>query len=174
MSRRWSCWKEPKRAGSQHLVVVLSESHLTLLANCNGGSNDLVTVIVMTFWYVLSERTYIIQTFLFYFHLRLITTPHVLHDHMTYVYSLSYVFPFTRYYGQEKSLSYYDLLDFGVLIYGRPPTLISLFLLNYTTPILAIDVLVMRTDLEKDPSWTRRVEIRQIPTVRRRTVFGPD
>ena len=42
--------------------------------------------------------------------LGLITTPHVLYVHMTYVYSLSYVSSFTRSHGQEKSLSYYDLL----------------------------------------------------------------
>ena len=46
--------------------------------------------------------------------------PHVFYDHMTYVYSFSYISFFTRSHGQEKSLSYYDLFDFGVLlIYGQ-------------------------------------------------------
>ena len=37
--------------------------------------------------------------------------PHVLYVHMTYVYSSSHVSFFTRSHGQEKPLSYYDLLD---------------------------------------------------------------
>ena len=69
----------------------------------------MTTVIVMTFWYVYSERTYFFSNFYLYFHLGLITTPHVLYVHMTYVYSLYHVSFFTRSHGQEKSLSYYDL-----------------------------------------------------------------
>ena len=66
-------------------------------------------------------------------------TPHVLYVHMTYVYSFSYVSFFTRSHGQEKSLLYYDLFDFGVLFYGRIPTLILFhFLHNPTTPILPV------------------------------------
>ena len=63
----------------------------------------------MTFWYVFGMDLLFFQTFIFIFHLGLITTPHVHYVHMTYV---SF---FTRSYGQEKSLSYYDLFDFGVL-----------------------------------------------------------
>ena len=68
-------------------------------------------VIVMTFWYVLSEWTHnFFELFNFILHLGLITNPHVLYVHMTYVYSFSHVSFFTRSHGQEKSLSYYDLL----------------------------------------------------------------
>ena len=69
-------------------------------------------------------------------------TPHVCYVHMTYVYSFSYVSFFTRLRGQEKSQSYYDLFDFGVLlIYGRTPTLILFYFLhNPTTPILPVYV----------------------------------
>ena len=47
----------------------------------------LPTVIVMTFWYVLLERTYFFRTFQTLI-LGLITTPHVFYVHMTYVYFL--------------------------------------------------------------------------------------
>ena len=68
--------------------------------------------------------------------------PHVPYDHMTYVYSFLHVSLFTRSHGQEKSLSYYDLLyDFGVLFYGRIPTLIFFhFLHDPTTPILPVEI----------------------------------
>ena len=60
---------------------------------------------------------------------------------MTYVYSFSYVSQFIRSHGQEKSLLYYDLFDFGVLIYGHIPTLIFFYFLhNPTTPILPVYV----------------------------------
>ena len=53
----------------------------------------------------------------------------------------SYVFLLTQSYDQEKSPLYYDLLhDFGILFYGRIPTLIFYFLLNHTTPILTVNV----------------------------------
>ena len=93
----------------------------------------------MTFWYVLSERTYFSRTFISSFGID--HDPHVLYVHMTYVYSFSHVSLFTRSHGQEKSLSYYDLFDFRVLLYGRTPTLILFyFLYNPTTPILPIYV----------------------------------
>ena len=81
---------------------------------------------------------------------------------MTYVYSFSYVSFFTRSHGQEKSLSYYDLFNFGVqLFYGRIPTLISFYLLhNSTTPILPVYVNQRRPHLEKDPTRTRGMIIR--------------
>ena len=104
----------------------------------------------------------------FILHLGLITTPHVLYVHMTYVYSFSsYVSHFTRSHDQEKSLSYYDLFDFGVLlIHGRIPTLIFFyFLYNPTTPILPIYIDQRRPHLEKYTAWTRGVVIWKIPTV---------
>ena len=60
---------------------------------------------------------------------------------MTYVYSLFMFHSFTRSHGQEKSISYYDLFDFGVLFYGRIPTLIFFYFLhNPTTPKLPVYV----------------------------------
>ena len=69
-------------------------------------------VIVMTFWYVFIGKDLTFSNFLnFYSSLGIDHDPHVLYVHMTYVYSLfPYVSLFTRVYGQEKSLSYYDLL----------------------------------------------------------------
>ena len=112
----------------------------------------LVGVIVMTFWYVCWNGLNFFELFKLYFHLGLITTPHVFYDHMTYVYSFSFVSFFTRSYGQEKSLSYYDLLlTLGVLLYGRIPTLIFFYFLhNPTTPILPVYVDQQRSHLEKD------------------------
>ena len=78
-----------------------------------------------TFWFVSSFLSFgnvfgldspFFQTFLTFILLpRLVTTHHV---HMTYIYSFFHVLcsHFTQSHGQEKSLSYYDLLDFGVII----------------------------------------------------------
>ena len=55
--------------------------------------------------------------------------------------------------GQEKSLLYYDLFDFRVLLYGHIPTFIFLrFLHNPTTPILPVYVDQRQSYLEKDTS----------------------
>ena len=59
------------------------------------GIHLLLHVIVVTFWYVFGTDLTFLNFLNFYFHLGLITTPHVLHDHMTYVYSFSYVLFFT-------------------------------------------------------------------------------
>ena len=42
----------------------------------------------MTFWYVIGTDLTFFELFKLYFHLGLITTPHVHYVHMTYVYSL--------------------------------------------------------------------------------------
>ena len=132
----------------------------------------LLDVIVMTFWYVFWNGLIFFELFKLYFHLGLIMTPHV---HMTYVYSFSHVSFFTRSHGQEKSLLYYDLFDFGVLFYRRIPTFILFhFLYNPTTPILPIYVNQRRPYLEKDPTWSRRMVQGKIPAVPRRTLFSPD
>ena len=48
----------------------------------------MVTVIVMTFWYVYWNRLKLFQKlFKLYLHLGLITTPHAFYVHMTYDYS---------------------------------------------------------------------------------------
>ena len=68
------------------------------------------------------------ELFKLYFHLGLITTPHAFYVHMTYVYSFSHVSFFTRLYGQEKSLSYYDLLLTSEYYYSdtSPPSFSSI------------------------------------------------
>ena len=50
-----------------------------------------LVVIVMTFWYVFRNGLSFFKLFKLYFHLGLITTPHDLYVHMTYVYSFSHV-----------------------------------------------------------------------------------
>ena len=53
----------------------------------------LLFVIVMTFWYVYRNGLTFFSNFLnFILHLGLITTPHVLYVHMTYVYSFTTCF----------------------------------------------------------------------------------
>ena len=102
-------------------------------------------------------------------------TPHAYYVHMTYVYSFPYVSFFTRSHGQEKSLSYYDLFDFGVLSYGCIFTLIFFYFLhNSTTPILPVYVDQRWSHLEKDTTRLRSMVIRKISTVPRRTSITPD
>ena len=94
------------------------------------------------------------------------------HDLCSFLFSR---LSFTWSHGQEKSLSYYDLFDFGVLFYGRTPTLIFFFHILYTpTPILTIEVLVMRADLEKSMRRPQRMAKREILAVRWRSLFGPN
>ena len=133
-------------------------------------ARDVIGVIVMTFWYVFRNGLNFFELFKLYFHLGLITTPHVPYVHMTYVSS------FTRSHGQEKSSSYYDLLyDFRVLFYRSTPTLILFYFLhNPTTPILPIYVDQRRSHLEKDPTRARRMVQGKILTVLRRTFLAPD
>ena len=91
----------------------------------------------MTFWYVYRNELTFFELFKLLFSFGIDHDPYVLYVHMTYVYSSCS--SFTRSHGQEKSLSYYDLFDFGVLFYGRISTLILYFLLlNRTTPILTV------------------------------------
>ena len=52
-------------------------------------------VIVMTFWYIFGTDLTFFELFKLYFHLGLITTPHVIYVHMTHVYSFSHVSFFT-------------------------------------------------------------------------------
>ena len=93
------------------------------------------------------------ELFKLYFHLGLITTPHVFYDHMTYVYSLSLMFLSSH--DDVAKRSHYRIMIFymtsEILFYGRIPTLIFFRLLhNSTTPILAVYVDQRRSHLEKD------------------------
>ena len=84
---------------------MIHTSYLNYIPICWGqGQHMDQYVIVMTFWYVFGMDLTFFELFKLYFHLGLITTPHVLYVHMTYVLF------FTRSHGQEKSLLYYDLL----------------------------------------------------------------
>ena len=151
------------RLASRYSSVTLRESHAhTPQKNTSCHRYDFLVRLIGT-------DLLFFQTF----YLGLITTPHV---HMTYVYSFSHVSFFTQSHGQEKSLSYYDLFNFGVLlIYGRISTLIFFcFLHNSTTPILPVYVDQRRPNLEKDTTRSRSMVIQKIPAVPRRTLLTPD
>ena len=76
----------------------------------------------------------------------------------------------------REVISYYDLFNFGVLLfYRRISTLIFFhFLHNPTAPILPVYVDQQRPHLEKDTTWPRGVVVRKVPTVPRRTCVAPD
>ena len=116
------------------------------------------SVIVMTFWYVFWNGLSFFELFNFHSSLGIDHDPPC----SLCLFPFPYVSFFTRSHGQEKSLSYYDLLyDFGVLFYGRTPTLIFFFLLhNPTTPILPVYVDQRWPHLEKDTTRSRSVVIR--------------
>ena len=103
----------------------------------------------MTFWYVFWNRLNFFKLFKLYFHLGLITNPHVLYDHMTYVYS----FPmFLSSHDHMAKRSHYRIMifymTFRVLLYGRTPTLnLFHFLHQPTTPILPVYVNQRQSDL---------------------------
>ena len=109
-----------------------------------------IPVIVMTFWYVFGTDLLFSNFLNFILHLGLIITPYVFYVHMTYIYSFSHVSLFTQSHGQEKSLSYYDLLTSEFYFYGRIPTLISLLhFFHHPTPILTVQIFIIWADLEK-------------------------
>ena len=71
----------------------MGENFVYLWGNCLSLESDLTltswdSVIVMTFWYVFWNELNFFELFKLYFLLGLITTPHVLYVHMTYVYPL--------------------------------------------------------------------------------------
>ena len=76
-------------------------------------SDYILLVIVMTFLVHIIGTDLTFSNFFktFILHLGLITTPHVCYVHMTYVYSFSHVFIFTRSLVQ-KTISNYDLFYF--------------------------------------------------------------
>ena len=156
--------------------------HRTGIKLTNGLTNWwlivwIVFVIVMTFWYVFGTDLTFSNFLNFYSSLGNWSRPPMFSMFTWFMFiQFSYVSFFTRLRGQEKSLSYYDLFDFGVLlIYGRIPTLVFFhFLHNPTTPILPIDVDQRRSHLQEDTTRPRSMVIRKIPTVPRRTFVAPD
>ena len=130
----------------------------------------------MTFLVRLLERTYFFRTFYYYSSLGIDHDPHVLYDHMTYVYSF---LMFHSSHDHMAKRSHYHIMiffNFGVLlIYGRIPTLILFYFLHdLTTPILPVYVDQRRPDLQKDTTRSRGMIIQQISTVSRRTLFAPN
>ena len=129
----------------------------------------------MTFWYVYWNGLTFFELFKLYFHLGLITTPHVLYVHMTYVYSLSLMFYLSHDHMAKRSHYRIMIFYFGVLFYGCTPTLVLLYFPhNTTTPILPINVDQRWSYLEKDPTGSRRMVQWKIPQVPGRTFFSPD
>ena len=86
----------------------------------------------------------------------------------------SYIFLFTQSHGQEKSSSYYDLFDFGVLFYRYTPILIFIFSFHHTTPILTVDILIVWADLQQYVTGTHCVKRREIVRIWWRTSLTPD
>ena len=112
----------------------------------------------------------------FILHLGLITTPHVLHVHMTYVYSLFFMFLSSHDHMAKRSHYHIMIfLDFGVLIYGRIPTFIfPHFLYISATPKLPVHIDQRRPHLEKDTTKARGMVVRKFSTVLGRTGTAPD
>ena len=119
----------------------------------------------------------IFSNFYISFYLGLITTPHVLYVHMTYEQFLFLCFiPHTITWPREvinRIIIFF--MTFGVLLYGRTPTLILFYILhNPTTPILPVYFEQRRSHLEKDTTRPRSMVIRKISTIPRRTLVAPD
>ena len=86
-------------------------------------SRAALSVIVMTFWYVFIRTDLSFSNFFFYFSLGIDHEPPCsLCSHDLCLFPFPYVSFFTRLRGQEKSLSYYDLLcDFKRTILRTHP-----------------------------------------------------
>ena len=160
---------EPLEALCPGVVNVLGKGDESRRRRRSVGSCDCYDFLVTYF----RTDLYFFETF--YFSFGIDHDPPCSHDHVTYVYSFSYVSQFIRLYGQEKSLSYYDLFDFGVLFYGCIPTLIFFYFLhNSTTPILPVHIDQRQTHLEKDSTRMSCMVQRKVLCVPGRTLFAPD
>ena len=110
------------------------------------------SVIVMTFWVCFWNGLNFFELFKLLFSLGIDHDPHVLYVHMTSVYFFSsHVSFFTRSYGQEKSLSYYDLFRLWSIYYmdAPPPSFSSI---SSTTPPPLYSPSVSNND---GPTWRR-------------------
>ena len=137
------------------------------------------SVIVMTFWYVFSEQTYFFSNFLnFYFSIGIDHNPPCfLCSHDLCLFPLFLMILSSHDHMAKRS--HYRIMifymTFGVLFYGRTPTLIPFhFLHNSTTPILPVEIVQHRSHLEKDTSWLRGMIVRQVSAVPWRTRLTPD
>ena len=116
------------------------------------------------------------ELFKFYSSLGIDHNPHVLYVHMTYVYSLFFMFhPSHENMAKRSHYRIMIFYNFGVLICGRIPTLILFYFLhNPTTPILPIYVDQRRPDLEKDTTCMSGMVVWQTSAVSGRTLLAPD
>ena len=129
----------------------------------------------MTFWYVFSERTYnFFKLFIFLFGIDH-DPPCSLcsHDLCLFLFLM-----FLSSHDHVAKRSHYHIMifymTFGVLLYGRTPTLIFFYFLhNPTTPILPVYVDQRRPYLEKDTPRLRSMVQGKIPRVLRRTFLQP-
>ena len=156
---------------------VEGESGWVLQAVEEGRLEELKPVIVMTFWYVFGTNLYFLNFLNFYSSLGI--------DHDPPCSPCSHdlcLFPFFMFHSSHDHMakrSHYHIMifymTFGVLLYGRIPTLVFFYFLHYpATPILSVYVDQRRSHLEKDTTRSRSVVIQKIPTVPRRTRFAPD
>ena len=127
-------------------------------------------VIVMTFWYVLWNGLNFFELFQLLFLLG------IDHDPLCFLCSHDLCFILHTITWPREVILYYDLFDFGVLLfYGRTPTFIPFYFLHKpTTPILSVYVDQRRPHLEKNTTRPRGMVIWKIPTVPRRTLVTPD
>ena len=133
------------------------------------------SVIVMTFWYVFGTDLTFSNFLNFIFTWDWSRPPMFSMFTWLMFIPLSYVLFFTQSHGQEKSSSYYDLFNFGVLLYGCIPTFIFFFHFHNTpTPILPIQILIIRANLKKNMRWPWYIKKRKIPSIWWRTGFRPD
>ena len=106
-------------------------------------------VIVMTFWYVYSERTYFFSNFL-NFILGLITTPHVHYVHMTYVYSF---LMFHSSHDHMAKRSHYRIMIFSTSeYYSMDASPLSFSSISSTTPPPLYSPLRL---INNGPTWRR-------------------
>ena len=107
-------------------------------------------VIVMTFWYIFGTDLTFFKLFKPYFHLGLITTPHVLYVHMTYVYSFLI---FHSSHNHMAKRSHYRIMIFSTLEYysmdAFPPSFSSI---SSTIPPPLYSPLMSVND---GPTWRR-------------------
>ena len=84
----------------------------------SGGASDYKgahrgPVIVLSFGNDFGLNSPFLNFFNFYFLLRLVMTPHVLHDHMIYVYSFSLCFMFLTLHNNMAKRSHYHIMIFS-------------------------------------------------------------
>ena len=110
-------------------------------------------VIVMTFWYVFigTDLTFskLFKTFIL--HLGLITTPHVLYVHMTYVYSFFHMFHSSHNHMAKRS--HYRIMIFSISEYYSTDASLPSFPSN--SSITPPPLYSPSTSINNGPTWRR-------------------